>query len=418
MGDQNWPAEAELKKELKEILSRKPPVSARIVANITKLALDHHKWNKQIVFQIERFVTKVSPEHRLAGLYLMDSIVKSATKKMGPAENPYRARFSQNIESTIERCLDCPSKDKDRTIKTIKGWLIDHTFPELVSQRIDKVLSEKGFTNKKSPLMSPPMHPLKGSMSPIAPNSNYSPTPGGAGGGSPLPPSLAEQADEDTRPNLSQPSPGAFPHGNLPPNNPPGFPHGFPGQPNFPPGGFPNPMAQPDFARGNARFGSPVHHTPSHPPPMMRSPLRMEPFNEWNRIPPHQNFPPSQQNFPPSQQNFPPNFSPQNFQGSPNQMLHSDRMNQHNINSGFDQFGRFEGNRRGYDYSEDSEEDNERLEKLKRRREQEEEQRLKEQESQVEALGLGDLDGLLGLINETGLIPEQPAGKGIPRRPA
>lgn len=67
--------------------------------------------NKQVVEQIERFIAKVPPEHRLGGLYLVDSIIKNAGSKLG-SDNPYRIRFSQHVDTTIANCLQCSPKDK------------------------------------------------------------------------------------------------------------------------------------------------------------------------------------------------------------------------------------------------------------------------------------------------------------------
>lgn len=174
MAEEPWSGEKELKKEFKDILAKKPPISASIVGNITKIALKHDKCYKQVVLQIERFISKVAPEYRLSGLYLLDSIVKNATKRWGP-ENPYRLRFSQNITTTVDRCFDCVPKDKDKVQKVLRIWLSEGIFPETVGQRIEKVINERiGHSRASEP---PPSPPRAGSPPPLIAHRDMAPIP-------------------------------------------------------------------------------------------------------------------------------------------------------------------------------------------------------------------------------------------------
>jgi hypothetical protein len=50
-----------------------------------------------------------SPQYKLSGLYLLDSIVKAGGKA---GKESFKLRFSQNIDVTLKECLTCVPDDK------------------------------------------------------------------------------------------------------------------------------------------------------------------------------------------------------------------------------------------------------------------------------------------------------------------
>eukprot|EP00029_Vermamoeba_vermiformis_P004919 TRINITY_DN1568_c0_g1_i1.p1 TRINITY_DN1568_c0_g1~~TRINITY_DN1568_c0_g1_i1.p1 ORF type:complete len:113 (+),score=6.90 TRINITY_DN1568_c0_g1_i1:40-378(+) len=101
--------EEELNAELNDVQKHKPPISASRVSSVTKLAYKHSKYANDIAFMIENFLELAKPEYKLAALYLIDSICKA---KKQSDRDAYVRRFSQNIENTVNRVLDCTDKDK------------------------------------------------------------------------------------------------------------------------------------------------------------------------------------------------------------------------------------------------------------------------------------------------------------------
>lgn len=58
---------------------------------------------------VENFLELAKPEYKLSALYLIDSICKA---KKQSDRDAYVKRFSQNVENTVNRVLDCVEKDK------------------------------------------------------------------------------------------------------------------------------------------------------------------------------------------------------------------------------------------------------------------------------------------------------------------
>jgi len=74
---------------------------------------------------IENFLELAKPEYKLAALYLIDSICKA---KKQSDRDVYVKRFSQNIENTINRVLDCTEKDKVTILYNIRIFCANYSF--------------------------------------------------------------------------------------------------------------------------------------------------------------------------------------------------------------------------------------------------------------------------------------------------
>ena len=53
------------------------------------------KTYKHVVQNVEKFISKSEPKYKLAGLYVMDSIIRSSRHKNGPEKDVYAPRFQK-----------------------------------------------------------------------------------------------------------------------------------------------------------------------------------------------------------------------------------------------------------------------------------------------------------------------------------
>jgi len=79
-----WSQENNFVNKLKETLARKRgAISARLISSISKMAIKNVKYYKNVVNHIELFIQKVSPEYKINGIYILDSILKNSKAKLG-----------------------------------------------------------------------------------------------------------------------------------------------------------------------------------------------------------------------------------------------------------------------------------------------------------------------------------------------
>ncbi|KAG0013924.1 hypothetical protein BGZ82_001960 [Podila clonocystis] len=100
------PEVAEFDKELYNLFDSRA-VSASKIDKLTKLAFKAAKYYKNIVYCLEKFITRCVPEYKLTGLYVLDSIcrtsqsvkTKSSSSSGSFSGAEYVARFEKNIEA-------------------------------------------------------------------------------------------------------------------------------------------------------------------------------------------------------------------------------------------------------------------------------------------------------------------------------
>ncbi|KAK5821352.1 hypothetical protein F5H01DRAFT_340519 [Linnemannia elongata] len=98
----------EFEKELHGLFDHSRTASASKIDRLTKMAFKAAKYYKNIVYCLEKFITRCVPEYKLTGLYVLDSICRtsqSAKTKLGSSGggtftgSEYVARFERNIEA-------------------------------------------------------------------------------------------------------------------------------------------------------------------------------------------------------------------------------------------------------------------------------------------------------------------------------
>lgn len=58
------------------------------------------------------------PEYKVAGLYVVDSIVRQSRHQFGADKDVFGPRFTKNIMGTFENLCLCPIEDRVRTDRT------------------------------------------------------------------------------------------------------------------------------------------------------------------------------------------------------------------------------------------------------------------------------------------------------------
>ncbi|XP_078265011.1 SR-related and CTD-associated factor 4 isoform X3 [Rhinoraja longicauda] len=103
--------------ELFSLMELKPPISRAKMILITKAAIKAIKLYKHVVQIVEKFIKKCKPEFKIAGLYVVDSIVRQSRHQFGAEKDVFGPRFSKNITATFQYLYKCPSDEKNCVFK-------------------------------------------------------------------------------------------------------------------------------------------------------------------------------------------------------------------------------------------------------------------------------------------------------------
>ncbi|KAI9356270.1 hypothetical protein DFJ73DRAFT_240491 [Zopfochytrium polystomum] len=123
MSDAGTNPTAEFDREMAGVAESRPPISASKIAAVTKAAFKCARHYKAVVHSIERFVVKGSPDQKLPGLYLIDSICRGAGKALPDHEaQAMISRFEEKLESMFPHMLSANAKDKERMKRLIQLW--------------------------------------------------------------------------------------------------------------------------------------------------------------------------------------------------------------------------------------------------------------------------------------------------------
>ncbi|KAG0237055.1 hypothetical protein BGW42_001948 [Actinomortierella wolfii] len=150
------PAEvAEFEKELHSLFDSRS-VSASRMDKITKMAIKSARYYKNIVYVIEKFVTRCVPEYKLTGLYVLDAICRSSQtiKSKGAGGSgftgaEYVDRFERNIEALFSEFCKVPEdKEKEKVKRVVEIWERSGTFSPSVVENIKRKYFDRLATNK------------------------------------------------------------------------------------------------------------------------------------------------------------------------------------------------------------------------------------------------------------------------------
>ncbi|XP_078265010.1 SR-related and CTD-associated factor 4 isoform X2 [Rhinoraja longicauda] len=108
--------------ELFSLMELKPPISRAKMILITKAAIKAIKLYKHVVQIVEKFIKKCKPEFKIAGLYVVDSIVRQSRHQFGAEKDVFGPRFSKNITATFQYLYKCPSDEKSKIVRVLNLW--------------------------------------------------------------------------------------------------------------------------------------------------------------------------------------------------------------------------------------------------------------------------------------------------------
>ena len=73
---------------------------------ITSRAMKANRTYKHVVQNVEKFISKSEPKYKLAGLYVMDSIIRRSRNDFGPERDVYAPRFQKVEKFKSKYCPD------------------------------------------------------------------------------------------------------------------------------------------------------------------------------------------------------------------------------------------------------------------------------------------------------------------------
>uniref|UniRef100_A0A3B4AU08 Uncharacterized protein n=1 Tax=Periophthalmus magnuspinnatus TaxID=409849 RepID=A0A3B4AU08_9GOBI len=109
--------------ELFSLMDSKPPISRAKMISITKSAIKAMKV-RLICIVTKLFLHYISckPEYKVAGLYVVDSIVRQSRHQFGADKDVFGPRFTKNITGTFENLCLCPVEDRSKIVRVLNLW--------------------------------------------------------------------------------------------------------------------------------------------------------------------------------------------------------------------------------------------------------------------------------------------------------
>ncbi|XP_057677380.1 SR-related and CTD-associated factor 4 isoform X2 [Corythoichthys intestinalis] len=168
--------------ELFSLMDSKPPISRAKMISITKSAIKAMKLYKHVVQIVEKFIKKCKSEYKVAGLYVVDSIVRQSRHQFGADKDVFGPRFTKNIVGTFENLCLCPLEDRSKLVRVLNLWQKNGVFKSNVIQPLLDMAAGTGSGSApyaEDPASSPPTptkdHAENSAAAPVAPLEKHDP---------------------------------------------------------------------------------------------------------------------------------------------------------------------------------------------------------------------------------------------------
>lgn len=145
--------------ELFSLMDSKPPISRAKMISITKSAIKAMKLYKHVVQIVEKFIKKCKPEYKVAGLYVVDSIVRQSRHQFGADKDVFGPRFTKNITGTFENLCLCPLEDRSKIVRVLNLWQKNGVFKiEIIQPLLDMAAGNTSAAAVPSPAVDEPAY--------------------------------------------------------------------------------------------------------------------------------------------------------------------------------------------------------------------------------------------------------------------
>ncbi|XP_073674159.1 SR-related and CTD-associated factor 4b [Garra rufa] len=114
--------------EMSSMMDMTPPISRAKMMSITKAGIKAIKLYKHVVQIVEKFIKRCKPDLKVAGLYVVDSIIRQSRHQFGTDKDVFAPRFLKNFTVTFQNLFQCPADDKGKILRVLTLWQKNDVF--------------------------------------------------------------------------------------------------------------------------------------------------------------------------------------------------------------------------------------------------------------------------------------------------
>ncbi|XP_051963621.1 SR-related and CTD-associated factor 4-like [Xyrauchen texanus] len=114
--------------EMLSMIDMTPPISRAKMMSVTKAGIKAIKLYKHVVQIVEKFIKRCKPDLKVAGLYVVDSIIRQSRHQFGVDKDVFAPRFLKNFNATFENLYQCPADDKGKILRVLNLWQKNEVF--------------------------------------------------------------------------------------------------------------------------------------------------------------------------------------------------------------------------------------------------------------------------------------------------
>uniref|UniRef100_A0A8C1XRK5 SR-related CTD-associated factor 4b n=1 Tax=Cyprinus carpio TaxID=7962 RepID=A0A8C1XRK5_CYPCA len=108
--------------EMLSMMDMTPPISRAKMMSVTKAGIKAIKLYKHVVQIVEKFIKRCKPDLKVAGLYVVDSIIRQSRHQFGTDKDLFGPRFLKNFTVTFQNLFQCPADDKGKILRVLNLW--------------------------------------------------------------------------------------------------------------------------------------------------------------------------------------------------------------------------------------------------------------------------------------------------------
>uniref|UniRef100_A0A673JH19 Splicing factor, arginine/serine-rich 15-like n=1 Tax=Sinocyclocheilus rhinocerous TaxID=307959 RepID=A0A673JH19_9TELE len=116
--------------EMLSMLDMTPPISRAKMMSVTKAGIKAIKLYKHVVQIVEKFIKRCKPDLKVAGLYVVDSIIRQSRHQFGTDKDVFGPRFLKNFTVTFQNLFQCPADDKGKILRVLNLWEKNDVFTQ------------------------------------------------------------------------------------------------------------------------------------------------------------------------------------------------------------------------------------------------------------------------------------------------